>query len=47
MKLRKLLNISASLFGTSSRITLFISRRADSVMVREQLKMMEGKLNES
>ena len=35
--LRRLLNISVATFGTGSRITLFISKRVDLIIAKQQL----------
>lgn len=37
--LRRLLNISAGLFGTGSSITLFISKRVDRIVAKQQMQV--------
>lgn len=38
--LRKLLNISASVLGTTSIITLFISKKVDRIIAKQQLEVI-------
>ena len=39
--LRRLLNIFVGLFGTRSSITLFISKRVDRIIAKQQLEELD------